>query len=53
MPEELISRAIGRTEWIDQQEVDRRISELVQALGIFERGDNIRRHMQTTKEGGT
>jgi hypothetical protein len=45
MPEELISRAIGRTERMADEEVDRRIRSLNRELGIFERGDNIRRHM--------
>jgi hypothetical protein len=30
---------------MDSEEIDRRISDLVRSLGIFERGDNIRRHM--------
>ena len=38
---------------LDQQEVDRRVSDLDRTLGILERGEGIRRHMQTTKEGGT
>jgi hypothetical protein len=50
MPEELIARAIGRTERMDQEEIDRRISKLVRSLGIFERGDNIRRLMLTSGE---
>jgi hypothetical protein len=45
MPEELIARAIGFTERMDSEEIDRRISDLVRSLGIFERGDNIRRYM--------
>jgi hypothetical protein len=52
MPEELISRAIGRTERIDSEEVDRRIRILNQQLGIFERGNNIRRLMLASGEGG-
>lgn len=51
VPEELIGRAIGLTERIDSEEIDRRISDLVRSLGIFERGDNIRRHMLTSGEG--
>ena len=50
MPEGLISRAIGRTERMGQEEVNRRLSDLVRSLGIFERGDNIRRHMLTSGE---
>jgi hypothetical protein len=45
MPEELIARAIGRTERMDQEEEDRRIATLVRSLGIFERGDDIGRRM--------
>ena len=45
MPEELISRAIGRTEHMESEEVDRRIHVLNRSLGIFERGDTIRSHM--------
>lgn len=50
MPEELISRAIGRTEHMDSEELDRHISSLVRSLGIFERGHNIRRHMLASGE---
>jgi hypothetical protein len=46
MPEELCARAIGFEEDMEQEEIDQRIHELVQTLGIFERGANIRRHMQ-------
>ncbi len=53
MPEELISRAIGFKDGMEDEEVDRRIHSLNRELGIFERGEGIRRHMQTTKEGGT
>jgi hypothetical protein len=51
-PEELISRAIGRTERMGQEEdVDRRIANLFRSLGIVERGDGIRRHMLASGEG--
>ena len=52
MPEELISRAIGRTEHMSQEEVDRRLSNLVRSFGISERRDNIRRHMLASGEEG-
>jgi hypothetical protein len=51
MPEELIARAIGLTERTNPEEIDRRIHSLVEELGIFERGEGIRRHIQTTREG--
>lgn len=51
MPEELIARAIGLTERMDLEEIDRRISDLVRSLGIFERGEGIRRHMLTSGGG--
>lgn len=50
MPEEIISRAIGRTEHMDSEEVNRRIHVLNRSLGIFERGDGIRRHMLASGE---
>jgi hypothetical protein len=54
MPEELIARAIGLTEGMESEEIDRRVGVLNRKLGIFERGDNIRRHMLTSSgEGGT
>lgn len=52
IPEELISRAIGRTEHMSQEEVDRRLSDLVRSFGISERGDGIRRHMLASGEEG-
>jgi hypothetical protein len=52
MPEELIARAIGLKDGAGDEEVDRRISNLVRSLGIFERGDNIRRHMLASSIGG-
>lgn len=51
MPEELIARAIGLTEGMESEEVGRRIGNLVQTLGIFERGDGIRHHMLDSGEG--
>ncbi len=51
IPEELIARAIGRIERMDSEEIDQRLSNLVRSLGIFERGDNIRRHMRISGEG--
>ncbi len=51
-PEELIASAIGLTERMGTEEVDRRVSELVQGLGIFERGKGIRRYMRCAREGG-
>jgi hypothetical protein len=50
MPEQLIATAIGLIERMEPEEVRRRISDLVRTLGIFERGDGIRRHIQTTSE---
>jgi hypothetical protein len=50
MPEELITRAAGLTEHMDEEEVNRRVSKLVRSLGIFERGDNIRRLMLASGE---
>jgi hypothetical protein len=44
MPEELIAQAIGLTDLIKPEEIDRRIGKLVQTLGTFECGDGIRRH---------
>jgi hypothetical protein len=46
VPDDLIARAVGLEDGMRQEEIDRRIDELVQALGIFGRGDSIRRHMQ-------
>jgi hypothetical protein len=51
MPEEGIAAAIGLTERMESEEIDRRIQYLVGELGIFERGEGIRRHIQTTREG--
>lgn len=51
MPEELIARAIGLTEGMESEEIDRRVGVLNRKLGIFERGDNIRRHMPVSREG--
>jgi hypothetical protein len=51
MPEELIARAIGLTESMETEEIDRRIRFLVRSLGIFERGEGIRRHMLAPSEG--
>jgi hypothetical protein len=51
MPEELIARAIGLTERMESEEVDRRIRFLNRELGIFERGDNIRRLMLASGGG--
>jgi hypothetical protein len=45
MPAELIATAIGLKNGMEDEEVDRRIAELVRCLGIFERGEGIRRHM--------
>lgn len=53
MPEELIALAIGLTEHMETEEIDRRIRVLVRSLGIFERGEGIRRSMLTSGEGGT
>jgi hypothetical protein len=53
MPEELIALAIGLTEHMETEEIDRRIRVLVRSLGIFERGEGIRRYMLTSGEGGT
>lgn len=50
MPEDLIARAIGLTERMEPGEVDRRIHVLVGELGIFERGEAIRRHMLASGE---
>jgi hypothetical protein len=50
MPEELIARAIGFTEGMEDEEIDQRIGNLVRRLGIFERGSGIRRHM-LSREG--
>ena len=52
MPDELISRAIGQTEHMSEEEVDRRLSDLVRSFGISERGDGIRRHMLASGEEG-
>jgi hypothetical protein len=52
MPKGLISRATGLTERMASEEIDRRISNLVRSLGIFERGDNIRHHMLASGEEG-
>ena len=53
MPEELIARAIGLTERMESEEMDRRIHILVGELGIFERGKGIRRHLSMSgKRGG-
>jgi hypothetical protein len=51
MPEELIARAIGLKNGMEDEEVDRRIRSLNRELGIFERGDNIRHHMLATVSG--
>jgi hypothetical protein len=51
MPEELIAQAIGLENGMESEEIDRRIGMLVQTIRIFERGDGIRRHIQTTREG--
>ena len=51
MPEELIARAIGRTERMESEQVDRRIYVFVGSLGIYERGDDIRRHMLASGGG--
>jgi hypothetical protein len=45
MPEELVARAIGFTEGMEDEEIDRRIANLVRRLGIFERGLGVRHHM--------
>jgi hypothetical protein len=45
MPAELIATAIGLKNGMEDEQVDRRIAELVRCLGIFERGQGIRRHM--------
>jgi hypothetical protein len=50
MPSELIAQAIVLTDCMNSEEIDRRIGQLVQTLGILERGDGIRRHMQSTRE---
>ena len=50
MPEELIAAAIGLTESMGPEEVDRRIGVLVGELGILERGRGIRRHLRSAKE---
>ena len=50
--EELIAAAIGLTEQMEPEEVDRRISALNRELGIFERGEGIRRQMQGPQRGG-
>lgn len=51
MPEELIARAIGLKDGMETEEVDRRIHSLVRSLGIFERGEGIRRYILTSGEG--
>lgn len=51
MPEELIDRAAGLTECMDQEEKNRRISNLVGTFGISERRDRIRRHMPAAGGG--
>jgi hypothetical protein len=51
-PEELIHKAIGFEEGMEQEEVNRRISKLVDRLGIFERGAGIRRHLRALSEEG-
>jgi hypothetical protein len=53
IPEGLIAMAIGLKNGMEEEEVNRRISNLVQTLGIFERGKGVRRHMQPTREGGS
>ena len=50
MLEELIAVAIGFTEHLDTEEIDRRIKALTKRLGIFERGAGIRRHMRAVGE---
>jgi hypothetical protein len=50
-PEELIHKAIGFEEDMGQEEVNRRISKLVDRLGIFERSAGIRRHLHSSKGG--
>lgn len=51
MPEELIAQALGLTERMESEEIDRRIHILVGELGIFERGAGIRRHLQAASDG--
>jgi hypothetical protein len=51
MPEELIAAAIGLKEGMESEEIDRRVGVLNRKLGVFERGDNIRRHMLALGEG--
>jgi hypothetical protein len=51
VPEELIHKAIGFENGMEDEEVSHRISDLVGRLGIFERGSGIRRHLQATREG--
>lgn len=50
-PEELIHTAIGFEDDMEDDEVNRRISDLVGRLEIFERGAGIRRHLQSSKGG--
>ena len=51
MPEELIAAAIGLTESMEPEEIDRRIHILVGELGIIERDAGIRRHLQAASGG--
>lgn len=50
-PEELIARAIGFTERMDSQEIDRRMKALLERIGLFERKASIQRHMRDEGEG--
>jgi hypothetical protein len=50
--EEMITRAIGLTDQIPEEEIDRRIKVFVRRLGVIERGEGIRRHMKALRKEG-
>ena len=49
-PEETIAAAIGLEESMESEEIDNRMKALCKRLGVFERGEGIRRHMRAAKE---